>query len=124
MTTKEKDEPMKLGEMIASIMKGVEERLDDNYADGVTFSDEIKELIHEAADKCRQTGLYINAKNDVPEELKTGSASDLYMKMLIKIADAPTWLHAVGTPTLMLPLISDAIKREETKDDKQRKIRT
>lgn len=124
MTTKEKDEPRKLGEMIVSIMKGVEEHLDDNYADGVTFPDEIKELIHEVADKCRRTGLYINAKNDVPEELKTSSASDLYMRMLIKIADAPTRLHAVGTPTLMLPLISDAIKREETKDDKQRKIRT
>ena len=45
----------------------VEKHLDGNYVDGVTFPDEIKELIHEAA----------------------------------------------GTSRHMLPLISDAIKREE-----------
>jgi hypothetical protein len=33
--------------------------------------------------------------------------------MVVKIANAPTFLHAVGTLRLMLPLISDAIKREE-----------
>ena len=117
MTIKEKNEPMQLDEMIVSIIEGVEKHLDGNYVDGVTFPDEIKELIHEAADKCRQTRLYINTKNDVPEELKTSNASDLYMRMLIKIADAPTWLHAAGTPRLMLPLISDAIKREEVDND-------
>lgn len=108
---------MKLDEMIANIIEGVEKHLDGNYVDGVTFPDEIKELIHEAADKCRQTELYINTKNDVPEELKTSNASDLYMRMLVKIAGAPTYFHAVGTPRLMLPLISDAIKREEVDDD-------
>jgi hypothetical protein len=108
---------MKLDEMIVSIVEGVEKHLDGNYVNGVTFPDEIKELIHEAADKCRQTELYINTKNDTPEELKTSSASDLYMRMLVKIASAPTWLHAAGSPRLMLPLISDAIKREEVEDD-------
>lgn len=117
MTIKEKDDPMKLAKMIVSIVEGVEKHMDGNYVDGVTFPDEIKELIHEAADKCRQTRLYINTKNDAPEELKTSSASDLYMRMLIKIAAAPTWLHAAGTPRLMLPLISDAIKREEVDND-------
>jgi len=104
---------MKLDEMIVSIIEGVEKHMDGNYVDEVTFPDEIKELIHEAADKCRQTGLYINTKNDAPEKLKTGKASDLYMEMLVKMANAPTFLHAAGTPRLMLPLISDAIKREE-----------
>jgi hypothetical protein len=33
--------------------------------------------------------------------------------MVVKIANAPTFLHAAGTLRLMLPLISDAIKREE-----------
>lgn len=117
MTIKEKNEPMQLDEMIVSIIEGVEKHLDGNYVDGVTFPDEIKKLIHEAADKCRQTRLYIKAKNDVPEELKTSKASDLYMRMLTKIVNAPTWFHAVGVSRLMLPLISDAIKREEVGDD-------
>jgi len=104
---------MDLNKMIVSIIEGVEKHLDGDYVDEVTFPDEIKELIHEAADKCRQTELYINTKNDVPEEFKTGKASDLYMEMLVKMIKAPTFLHAAGTPRLMLPLISDAIKREE-----------
>lgn len=104
---------MDLNEMIVSIIEGAEKHLDGDYVAEVTFPDEIKKLIHEAADKCRQTELYINTKKDVPEEFKTGKASDLYMHMVVKIANAPTFLHAVGTLRLMLPLISDAIKREE-----------
>lgn len=104
---------MTLDEMIVSIIEGMEKHLDGYYVDEVTFPDEIKELIHEAADKCRQTGLYLNTKKDVPEEFKSGKASDLYIEMLVKTANAPTFLHAAGTTRLMLPLISDAIKREE-----------
>lgn len=104
---------MDLNEMIVNIMEGVEKHLDGNYVDGVTFPDEIKELIHEAAGECRKTGLYKELSKDAPQELKTGKASDLYMEMLVKIAKAPTFLHAAGTSWLMLPLISDAIKREE-----------
>jgi hypothetical protein len=104
---------MDLNEMTVRIIERMEKHLDDNYMVEVTLPDEIKELIHEAADKCRKTELYINAKNDVPDDFKTGKAFDLYMHMVVKIANAPTFLHAVGTLRLMLPLISDAIKREE-----------
>lgn len=104
---------MDLNEMIVSIVEGVEKHLDGNYVDGVTFPEDIKELIHKAADECRKTGLYKGISKDAPEEFKTGKASDLYMQMLVKMANAPTFLHAAGTPRLMLPLISDAIKREE-----------
>ena len=103
---------MNLDEMIVNIMEGMEKHLNGNYEDGVTFPDEIKELIHEAAGECRKTGLY-KASKDASERLKTGKASDLYIEMLVKTANAPTFLHAAGTPRLMLPLISDAIKREE-----------
>jgi hypothetical protein len=104
---------MDLNEMTVRIIERMEKHLDDNYMVEVTLPDEIKEFIHEAADKCRQTELYINTKNDVPDDFKTGKAIDLYMHMVVKIANAPTFLHAVGTLRLMLPLISDAIKREE-----------
>ena len=104
---------MDLNEMIVNIVEGVEKHLDGNYVYGVTFPDEIKELIHEAAGECRKTGLYKELSKDAPQEFKTGKASDLYMEMLVKIAKAPTFLHAAGTSRLMLPLISDAIKREE-----------
>lgn len=104
---------MNLDEMIVGIIEGVEKRLNGNYGNGVTFPDKTKECIHKAADMCRQTGVYINTKNDASERLKTGKASDLYMEMLAKMANAPTFIHAACTPRLMLPLISDAIKREE-----------
>jgi hypothetical protein len=104
---------MDLNEMTVRIIERMGKHLDDNYMVEVTLPDEIKEFIHEAADKCRKTELYINTKNDVPDDFKTGKAFDLYMHMVVKIANAPTFLHAVGTLRLMLPLISDAIKREE-----------
>lgn len=104
---------MKLDEIILSILEGMEKHMESNYADGVTFPDEIKELIHKAAGECRKTGLYERASKNAPEEFKTGKASDLYLEMLVKVANAPTFLHAAGTLRLMLPLISDAIKREE-----------
>lgn len=103
---------MELNEMIVKIIETTEKHNDGEYVDGVIFPDETVELIHMAAGECRKTGLYKGCRKDEPEDYKTRTASDLYIEMLVKIANAPTYIHAMGTHRLMLPAISDALKRE------------
>lgn len=61
--------------------------------DGIVFSDEAKELIHNIAEKCKEISL-VNQANDKAEEYAESlSPEDIYIDMLHKIVKAPTRLH-------------------------------
>lgn len=85
---------------------------------GPIFTDAAKEEIKAAAVMAKETGIYKREAEKYPERFKTGKAGDLYIEMLSKIVDAPTRMHMLAVPRLMLPAISDALEREENENGK------
>ena len=85
----------------------------DTLGDKEEISEEAEELIKEIADDCRNTQLFKANKGKIPEWMQGRSSYELYMHMLVRVANAPTRLHAQATPILMLPVIADALRKEE-----------
>lgn len=82
------------------------------------FTQDITDKIHLVADKCRCTNVYSRA-NGIACDKYVGksnfddmTAKDVYTFMLIKIINAPTRLHTWTVPRLLLPVISDKLKKE------------
>lgn len=82
--------------------------------DKVNFTEEAKILIHMAAEKARKTKIYERSFENQPEEWKKAKPEELYMEMLMKIINAPTKIHMIAVPRLILPAIDDAIRRQQT----------
>lgn len=83
----------------------------DTLGEKEEISEEAAVLIMEIDDDCRNTQLFKANKGKVPEWMQGLSSYELYMHMLIRVANAPTTLHAQATPILMLPVIADALRR-------------
>lgn len=99
---------MDIDDMIEAILDmGI---MEDNE---VSFTEEAKNMIHAAAEKARQSAVYINNIAKQPEEWKEAQAEDLFVEMLVKIVNAPTKIHMIAVPRLMLPAIDDAIRRQQ-----------
>lgn len=82
---------------------------------GKLSEDNIKN-IHEIAEYCRTRELYKHTADYVPEEFFHDTPEQLYLHMLHKMADAPTWIHCTGAVVLMMPLIDDALERRDANE--------
>lgn len=95
-------------EKIIKIMQLVQIKKDNT----VEFPEEAKKLIHEAAEKCRKLPVY---KDNIDKEdaYKDGiTAGEIYLDMCWKSVNAPTQVHRMLTPMMMLPLIDDKLQEE------------
>ena len=93
------------------ISKKVISLIEDVGLHMVEFSEDNIKNIHEIAEYCRTREMYKYCADDVPEEFSNGTPEQLYLHMLHKMADAPTWIHCTGVVILMMPLIDDALER-------------
>lgn len=80
------------------------------------FSADNKRDIREIAEYCRTKELYKYNVDYVPEEFFHYTPEQLYLHMLHKMADAPTWFHCTGAVVLMMPLIDDALERRDANE--------
>lgn len=83
------------------------------------ISDRCKDMLFELEPVCRETGIFKTAGRDfqeAPEFLKCKTSLELFRHMFLKIVFAPTWLHAAGTPRLMIPLICERLRQEDGKE--------
>ena len=80
------------------------------------FSEDNIKNIHEIAEYCRTRELYKYNADYVPEEFSHSTPEQLYLHMLHKMADAPTWIHCTGAVVLMMPLIDDALERRDANE--------
>lgn len=78
----------------------------------VEFSEESKKLIHEVAEKCRILPIYQQNKEKVNTYKDGMTAKQVYIDMCFKIVNAPTQIHMMMTPKMMLPLIDDKLQEE------------
>ena len=75
----------------------------------VELPEESKKLIHEVAEECRKLPIYKDKAGDYKDEM---TAEKIYLDMCLKISCAPTWLHAIMAPKLLLPVIDDLLQEE------------
>ena len=95
-------------EKIIKIMQLVQIKKDNT----VEFPEEAKKLIHEAAEKCRKLPVYKD-NIDKADAYKDGITSgEIYLDMCWKSVNAPTQVHMMLTPMMMLPLIDDKLQEE------------
>lgn len=84
------------------------------------FTDEAIKMIHDLAKECRETQIF-KANEHKAAEYKIGrKVEDLWMDMMIKVAEAPTRFHAFGTVRLMIPIISEAINEGRWRSTNER----
>lgn len=68
----------------------------------VEFSEESKKLIHEVAEKCRILPIYQQNKEKVNTYKDGMTAKQVYIDMCFKIVNAPTQIHMMMAPKLIL----------------------
>lgn len=62
--------------------------------------------------KCRKLPVYKD-NIDKADVYKDGiTAGEIYLDMCLKIVNAPTQIHRMVTPKMMLPLIDDKLQEE------------
>ena len=80
------------------------------------FTKEAIEKISLAAGMARETNIYKRTLKQ-PEDFSDMSAGELYIHMLKKILDAPTSIHMMAVPRILIPAMDDALRREEHEAD-------
>lgn len=78
---------------------------------GVVFTPEAIKLIHEMAPECEKAGIYQAHKEESEKHWEGETAEDIYMEMVVKIADAPMLIFALSTVRMMIPAVSRALKK-------------
>ena len=102
-------------EKIIKIMQLVQIKKDNT----VEFSEEAKKLIHEVAEKCRKLPVYKDNIDKADTYKADITAGEIYLNMCLKIANAPTQIHMMATPKMMLPLIDDLLQAELSESEKE-----
>ena len=85
----------------------------------VEFSEESKKLIHEVAEKCRILPIYQQNKEKVNMYKDGMTAKQVYIDMCFKIVNAPTQIHMMMTPKLILPVIDDLLQAELSESEEE-----
>lgn len=78
----------------------------------VEFPEESKKLIHEVAEECRKLPIYKDNKDKAVDYKDEMTAEKIYLDMCLKIVNAPTQIHMMAVPKMMLPVFDDKLQEE------------
>lgn len=81
----------------------------------VQFTDRAKEIIEELAERYRETPIYKQSQKETPEWVETATAEEIYIQLCDRIIKAPTTLHMLIAPKILLPILWDKIQAEQEK---------
>ena len=81
----------------------------------VSFTEQAKKIIEELAERYKKTLVYRQTQTFAPEWFKRATAEDMYLVMCEKIIAAPTTLHMIMTPRVLIPVIWKKIQEEENR---------
>ena len=76
----------------------------------VVFTEESKALISEISEFSKKTGIYKANIKKGKEYASDQSPEDLFLDMVIKCAEAPTFIHAISSVHLLIPFIDEKLK--------------
>lgn len=86
----------------------------------ITFTDEAKQLIHEISERCMGATFIVENKDRMDQYGKGLTAEEVYVDMLRKIADAPTSMHMRMSARLLISVIDQKLRNEETTGEVER----
>lgn len=79
------------------------------------LSDHRKKMIHDFVKENGVSGNFDKQQQEYKERVKERrlTAEQVYFDMMLKLACAPTSVHLIMTPKLLLPIIDEMLKEEE-----------
>lgn len=81
----------------------------------VQFTDRAKEIIMDLAEKYREAPVYKQSRKETPEWVKTATAAEIYIQLCDRIVEAPSIIHMMIAPKILLPILWQKIQDEEGK---------
>lgn len=88
--------------------------IDGNTEEGINFTPEFIDLTKMISEEYSSCG--DDLKDEREEYISYGySATKVYLDILNKIVNAPTFLHMVSVPKLLIPVLYDKILEESNK---------
>lgn len=82
-------------------------------ADKIVFTDEAIDAINEFAEEVMKTNIYKKTIGKDLGWLKQATPEKIFKHMCLKIITAPTHIHKIMMPVVLIPLLAEALKREE-----------
>lgn len=79
----------------------------------VQFTNRAKEIIMDLAEKYRETLVYKQSRKETPEWVKTATAAEIYIQLCDRIVEAPSVIHMMIAPKILLPILWDKIQAEQ-----------
>lgn len=80
----------------------------------VDFSDRAREIVKELAVKYKESEIYKKSVVKTPDWIKTATAAEVYIQMCDRIAQAPTVMHMMSAPKILLPILWEKLQAEES----------
>jgi len=83
---------------------------------GECITGKMKDMLMELEPACRESTIFKvtgRTLEETPKFMRMYTAEELFEHMWQKIVGAPTFIHAVGTTRLMIPLICERLRKEE-----------
>ena len=81
----------------------------------VDFSERAKEIIMDLAEKYRETPVFKQSQKETPEWVGTATAADIYIQLCDRIINAPSTIHMMIVPKILIPVLWEKIQTEEGK---------
>lgn len=78
----------------------------------VTFTDRSREILAELTGMYKKTDIYAKTKAQTPDWVKQATAEEIYMQLCEKIINAPTTMHLLCVPRILVPIIWDKLQAE------------
>lgn len=91
------------------IRKLLEYELKPTPQGGWKITEEMRALIHEIAEQCNNIEITKKVNEDIPEWIEKAAPEEIYIHMLQKIASAPTRMHMICVPRILIPIIDQKL---------------
>lgn len=85
------------------VKKLLEYDLKPTLRGGWKITEEMRVLIHEIAEECNSLEVTQKTNTDIPEWIEEATPEEIYIHMLQKIISAPTRIHMLCVPRILLP---------------------
>lgn len=80
---------------------------------GWEITEEMRALIHEIAEECNALEIVKRVTEGKEEWLEQATPEEIYIHMLKKIVEAPTRMHMICVPRVLIPLIDQKLRENE-----------
>lgn len=87
------------------VKKLLEYDLQPTLRGGWKITEEMRVLIHEIAEECNSLEVTQKINTDIPEWLEEAAPEEIYIHMLKKIVSAPTRMHMICVPRVLIPIM-------------------